>query len=259
MVPSLSLLVPIRRACPDGGQCYTPAAAKCHDARVVIDTTRRESLTLDLEVPRATGARRGGPDASFGRVRQGDRLADRHDTAGGVPVCVVIAEDQALLREGLARLFRDGGHAVVATLADADGVLETVRRATSSPSSTSPRPTTPTAASSPYSPTSTASTTPDRSGHGTRPIRSAHRRETRGCHRTPPETAPDLGASGVACRQRWLEVREPAVTNQRSTATRTATAADGPGTVRATSAPHAAGDGHGRPATDLASLRIPVL
>ena len=42
---------------------------------------------------------------------------------------VVIAEDQALLREGLARLFRDGGHEVVATLAHADGVLETVRRA----------------------------------------------------------------------------------------------------------------------------------
>lgn len=42
---------------------------------------------------------------------------------------VLIAEDQALLREGLARLFRDGGHDVVATLPDADGVLETVRRA----------------------------------------------------------------------------------------------------------------------------------
>ena len=31
---------------------------------------------------------------------------------------VVIAEDQALLREGLARLFRDGGHDVVGTLPD---------------------------------------------------------------------------------------------------------------------------------------------
>ncbi len=36
---------------------------------------------------------------------------------------VVIAEDQALLREGLARLFRDGGHHVVATLRDADELL----------------------------------------------------------------------------------------------------------------------------------------
>jgi DNA-binding NarL/FixJ family response regulator len=41
-------------------------------------------------------------------------------------VRVVIAEDQALLREGLARLFRDGGHHVVAALRDADQLLATV-------------------------------------------------------------------------------------------------------------------------------------
>lgn len=41
---------------------------------------------------------------------------------------VVIAEDQALLREGLARLFRDSGHQVVATLGDADQLLNTVER-----------------------------------------------------------------------------------------------------------------------------------
>jgi DNA-binding NarL/FixJ family response regulator len=39
---------------------------------------------------------------------------------------VVIAEDQVLLREGLARLFADGGHEVVATLGDADSVVEVV-------------------------------------------------------------------------------------------------------------------------------------
>lgn len=39
---------------------------------------------------------------------------------------VVIAEDQALLREGLARLFVDGNHAVVATLGDAETVAEVV-------------------------------------------------------------------------------------------------------------------------------------
>ena len=41
---------------------------------------------------------------------------------------VVIAEDQALLREGLARLFRDGGHHVVDTLSDAEHLLATVER-----------------------------------------------------------------------------------------------------------------------------------
>ena len=41
---------------------------------------------------------------------------------------VVIAEDQVLLREGLARLFVDGGHEVVASVGDGDTVLEAVER-----------------------------------------------------------------------------------------------------------------------------------
>ena len=39
---------------------------------------------------------------------------------------VVIAEDQVLLREGIARLFEDGGHQIVATLGDAELLLATV-------------------------------------------------------------------------------------------------------------------------------------
>jgi Response regulator containing a CheY-like receiver domain and an HTH DNA-binding domain len=39
---------------------------------------------------------------------------------------VVIAEDQTLLREGLGRLFVDGGHDVVALLGDAQQLLSTV-------------------------------------------------------------------------------------------------------------------------------------
>jgi DNA-binding NarL/FixJ family response regulator len=39
---------------------------------------------------------------------------------------VVIAEDQTLLREGLARLFEDGGHEVVAALGDAVHLAATV-------------------------------------------------------------------------------------------------------------------------------------
>jgi DNA-binding NarL/FixJ family response regulator len=41
-------------------------------------------------------------------------------------VRVVIAEDQTLLRRGLALLFADGGHEVVATLGDAESVPEVV-------------------------------------------------------------------------------------------------------------------------------------
>jgi DNA-binding NarL/FixJ family response regulator len=39
---------------------------------------------------------------------------------------IVIAEDQVLLREGLARLFDDAGHEVTALLGDADGLLRAV-------------------------------------------------------------------------------------------------------------------------------------
>jgi DNA-binding NarL/FixJ family response regulator len=38
----------------------------------------------------------------------------------------VIAEDQVLLREGLARLFEDAGHQVVASLGDAERLMTTV-------------------------------------------------------------------------------------------------------------------------------------
>jgi DNA-binding NarL/FixJ family response regulator len=41
-------------------------------------------------------------------------------------VRLVIAEDQVLLREGLARLFQDGGEDVVATVGDADALLSAV-------------------------------------------------------------------------------------------------------------------------------------
>ena len=39
---------------------------------------------------------------------------------------VVIAEDAALLREGLTRLLEDRGHAVCATVTDGDGLLAAV-------------------------------------------------------------------------------------------------------------------------------------
>lgn len=41
---------------------------------------------------------------------------------------VVIAEDQVLLREGLARLFVDGGHEIAATEGDGDAAVEAVDR-----------------------------------------------------------------------------------------------------------------------------------
>ena len=40
---------------------------------------------------------------------------------------VILVEDQALLREGLAGLFRDAGHDVAASLGDCDGLEDAVR------------------------------------------------------------------------------------------------------------------------------------
>jgi len=49
--------------------------------------------------------------------------------AGGAPrLRVVIAEDAALFREGLARLLADRGHQVVAAVGDADALLAAVAR-----------------------------------------------------------------------------------------------------------------------------------
>src|SRR5205823_9258897 len=44
------------------------------------------------------------------------------------PVRTVIAEDLALLRDGLARLLRDNGFDVVAEVADADALVHAVLR-----------------------------------------------------------------------------------------------------------------------------------
>lgn len=49
-------------------------------------------------------------------------MRTRHDIDGGVPVRVLIAEDQALLREGLGMLFENGGHQVVALLAHVEDI-----------------------------------------------------------------------------------------------------------------------------------------
>ena len=50
----------------------------------------------------------------------------RHADRGGDPVRLVIAEDTALLREGLAGLLEDAGHTVLARVGDAESLLAVV-------------------------------------------------------------------------------------------------------------------------------------
>ena len=49
-----------------------------------------------------------------------------HDRAGGAAMRVVIAEDLALLRDGLTRLLRDNGFDVVAAVSDGDALVRSV-------------------------------------------------------------------------------------------------------------------------------------
>ena len=78
-----------------------------------------------LQGPRP--ARRGAR-----RLARGQQPARRADgRAGGAAVRVVIAEDLALLRDGLERLLRDSGFDVVAAVADGDALLDRRRASTS--------------------------------------------------------------------------------------------------------------------------------
>ena len=48
---------------------------------------------------------------------------------------VVIADDDVLLRQGLAALLREGGYDVIGQASDADGLIELVRKAKRMPPS----------------------------------------------------------------------------------------------------------------------------
>ena len=101
-----------------------------------------------LQGPRP--ARRGAR-----RLARGQQPARRADGGpGGAAVRVVIAEDLALLRDGLERLLRDSGFDVVAAVADGDALLDRRRGAparTSRSSTSGSRPRSATRACAPRS------------------------------------------------------------------------------------------------------------
>ncbi len=72
----------------------------------------------DRPPPARRGARRNA------RGRRAPRAA--HHDPRGAPMRVVIAEDLALLRDGLTRLLRDNGFEVVAAVDDADSLVHAV-------------------------------------------------------------------------------------------------------------------------------------
>src|SRR5262249_3808290 len=78
---------------------------------------------------RHRAARARGPGG--GARRNADDIepaGPRDDTARGVPVRVVVADDAVILREGLARLLREAGFEVAGLAADGSELLEQVDR-----------------------------------------------------------------------------------------------------------------------------------
>ena len=88
----------------------------------VVDDGSRRRRPLRHRPARARAAGRGAR-----RLARGPQPARRADgRASGPAVRVVIAEDLALLRDGLERLLRDSGFDVVAAVADGDALLAAV-------------------------------------------------------------------------------------------------------------------------------------
>ena len=102
---------------PDQRRQARPARRRSCSAR------RATTATSSCPWPTTAGRRGAGPGLRPRRPRRPRRRARRHaahrqparghDPHRGAAVRVVIVEDQVLLREGLARLFEDGGHEVI--------------------------------------------------------------------------------------------------------------------------------------------------
>lgn len=109
-----------------------PPPARAHARNLTISG----SWYLSPYAGRAAGWADDGQDAarhldSVGEPAQAAGTGQRStsvDNQGGVSVRVVIAEDMALLRQGLARLLTDAGFDVAGSAGDADELLEIVAR-----------------------------------------------------------------------------------------------------------------------------------
>src|SRR5262249_60921445 len=81
---------------------------------------------------RRIGQRPHGAEAARRSARRNARGHEPerrpHDDQSGAAVRVVIAEDLALLRDGLARLLNDNGLDVTAAVTDGDALVEAVSR-----------------------------------------------------------------------------------------------------------------------------------
>ena len=130
------------------------AVADGGEALAAVEAMRPDAVLLDINLPDADGiavagrlAGAGGPAVVLVSTLDGAAHARRHRALGrprlplqgrphlaaagraagaAVSLRIVIAEDQALLREGMVRLLEDAGFEVVAEAADAPDLLRKV-------------------------------------------------------------------------------------------------------------------------------------
>jgi CheY-like chemotaxis protein len=108
---------------------YASAAIPVAVLAVIVQRRLSHGAVAGLVVELGGPGPAGGPGGSARRPAQrGQPAGPGDDTAGGVPVRVVVADDAVLLREGLARLLGEAGFEVAGLAGDAAGLLELVQR-----------------------------------------------------------------------------------------------------------------------------------
>ena len=117
-------------------EAITNAVKHAEATQIVLLVARRDGQLLvrvtddgcgGARLGAALRARRPGRRAR-GFAPRGQPARSRHPGGGGAAMRIVIGEDSALFREGLARLLEDAGHTVVGRAADATTLVEVVEQ-----------------------------------------------------------------------------------------------------------------------------------
>ena len=118
-------------------EAITNAVKHAEATRIVLRVVRRDGQlswsgsATTAAAARDSALRSGLADrvaALGGSLRVASPVGRGTDGRGGAAMRIVIGEDSALFREGLARLLEDAGHEVVGRAADATTLVEAVER-----------------------------------------------------------------------------------------------------------------------------------
>ena len=117
-------------------EAITNAVKHAEATRIELQVVRRNGQLMVRVTDDGCGGARLGLRSGLadrvaalgGSLQVASPVGSRHRGGGRAPVRIVIGEDSALFREGLARLLEDAGHEVVGRAADAVALVEAVER-----------------------------------------------------------------------------------------------------------------------------------